>query len=376
MRIFLSSPHLSGHETAHVEAAFESGCIAPVGPQLDAFEARVATYLGHGLHCVALSSGSAALHLALRLNGVGDGDDVWLSSMTFGGGIFPVLYQNARPVLFDLDPAHWTMSAGLVEQELANAARHGRLPRAIVPTDLYGQGCDLERLEAAAARYGVALVVDAAESLGSRHACGRMCGSGGDAAILSFNGNKIITTSGGGMLVTRSREMAERARFLATQARDPAPHYQHTTFGYNYRLSNVCAAIGLAQMEVLESRVAARRAIYERYRAALEQPGLRFIPDPVVARSTHWLTAVTFDAETLGFDREAVRHRLLEHGIESRPLWKPMHLQPLFSDCRYVGTGVDEGLFRDGLCLPSGTNMSRDQQDEVIAHVKDLLSAR
>ena len=375
MRIFLSSPHMAGEELKNVEAAFATGCVAPLGPQLDAFEARVAAYLGEGLHCVALSSGTAALHLGLRLAGVGAGDEVWMSSATFAGGVFPVLYLGARPVFFDLDPAHWTLDADLIEEALAEAVRTGRLPRAIVPTDLYGRGCDLARIEAAAARHGVPVVVDAAESLGARLACGRMCGAGGDASVLSFNGNKIITTSGGGMLVTRDADTAARARFLALQAREPAPHYEHATHGYNYRLSNVCAAIGLGQMEVLEQRVMERRAVNCRYRMALQRPGLGFMPDPAAGRATHWLTVVTFAPDILGVTREDVRKRLLAHGIESRPVWKPMHLQPVFAGSRYAGRGFDESLFRDGLCLPSGSNLSPDQQDEVIDLVLDMLDA-
>ncbi len=374
MRIYLSRPHMSGHEEARVAEAFASNFVAPLGPQLDAFEAEVAGYLGGGLHCVGLSSGSAALHLALRIAGVGPGDEVWISSMTFAGGIFPVNYLGARPRFFDLDPASWTIDTTLLAEELARAARANRLPKAIVPTDLYGQSVDLDPLEALAERYGVRLIVDSAESIGARYKAGRMAGSGGDAAILSFNGNKIITTSGGGMLVTRHRAWAEQARFLSTQARDPAPHYEHSTFGYNYRLSNICAAIGLGQMQVLEARVARRREIFARYRAALERPGVAFMPEPAGQVSTRWLTAIAIDPALTGTDREAIRLALLEHRIESRPLWKPMHLQPLYQGAPYHGRGVDARLFRDGLCLPSGSDMTDAQQDEVIGHVLSRLS--
>lgn len=249
MRIYLSRPHMSGHEEVCVAEAFASNFVAPLGPQLDAFEAEVSKYLGGELYCVGLSSGSAALHLALRIAGVGTEDEVWISSMTFAGGIFPVNYLGAKPRFFDLDPASWSISTALLSEELAKAAAANRLPKVIVPTDLYGQSVDLDALEGLAAQYGVRLVVDSAESLGASYTTDRKAGTGGDAAILSFNGNKIITTSGGGMLVTRHKDWADQARFLATQARDPAPHYEHTTYGYNYRLSNICAAIGLGQMQ-------------------------------------------------------------------------------------------------------------------------------
>ena len=374
MRIWLSRPHMGGQEIDFVTQAFESNFIAPVGPQLNAFEQAVSRYLGGGLHCVALSSGSAALHLALRLVGVGKGDTVWVSSMTFAGGIFPVMYQEATPVFFDLDETSWTVDCDLIEEALIKANAENRLPKAIIPTDLYGQSVDLDRLEALSERYGVALVVDSAESLGANYKASRKCGSGGDASILSFNGNKIITTSGGGMLVTRHEKIAEEARFLATQARDPAPHYEHSTLGYNYRLSNICAAIGLGQMEVLDQRVLRRREIFEAYKSALEPKGFIFMPEPDGYYSSHWLTAVRIDPAKVGFGREDVRLRLMEHEIESRPLWKPMHMQPLFEGTSYIGGGFDAHLFETGLCLPSGSDMTTDQQTEVIDHILSMTA--
>lgn len=373
MRIWLSRPHMSGREEPYVAEAFKSNFIAPLGPQLNAFEASVSDYLGGDMHCVGLSSGSAALHLALRLVGVEAGDEVWISSMTFAGGIFPVLYIGATPVFFDLDPASWTVDVALLGDALATAAKAGKLPKAIVPTDLYGQSVDLDPLEALAAEYGVKLVVDSAESLGAAYISGRKCGTGGDASILSFNGNKIITTSGGGMLVTRSKEIADGARFLSTQARDSAPHYEHSTFGYNYRLSNVCAAIGIGQMEVLEDRVATRRAINARYRAKLDLPGITFMPEPDGYHSSRWLTAISINPDQAGVSREDIREMLIKSEIESRPLWKPMHMQPLFDGARYVGSGVDEHLFETGLCLPSGSDMNQAQQTEVIERILELL---
>lgn len=373
MRIYLSRPHMSGNEEQRVAEAFASNFVAPLGPQLDAFEASVQDYLDADVHCVGLSSGSAALHLALRIAGVGTGDEVWISSMTFAGGIFPVNYLGATPRFFDLNPASWTIDTTRLSEELAKAAAENRLPKAIVPTDLYGQSADIDLLEHLAKQYDVRLIVDSAESLGATYQNGRKAGTGGDAAILSFNGNKIITTSGGGMLVTRHKDWAEEARFLATQARDPAAHYEHSTFGYNYRLSNICAAIGLGQMEVLDARVARRREIFARYKASLARPGVTFMPEPKGLHSTRWLTALTIDPAETGVTREDVRLMLLEHQIEARPLWKPMHLQPLYAGAQYHGSGVDEQLFAHGLCLPSGSDMTDDQQGEVIERVQGLL---
>lgn len=376
MRIYLSRPHMSGNEEAYVAEAFASNFVAPLGPQLDAFEQTVSDYLGGDVHCVGLSSGSAALHLALRIAGVREGDEVWVSSMTFAGGIFPVNYLGAKPRFFDLDQDSWTVDVDILAEQLEVAGREGRLPAAIVPTDLYGQSVELDRLEDLAANFDVRLIVDSAESLGASYKGGRMAGTGGDAAILSFNGNKIITTSGGGMLVTRHKAWAEEARFLATQARDPAPHYEHSTFGYNYRLSNICAAIGLGQMEVLEERVARRREISERYSEVLSRPGISFMPEPPGLRSTRWLTALKIDPAATGVSREDIRLMLLEHQIESRPLWKPMHQQPLYAGTPYYGSGVDERLFEQGLCLPSGSDMTDEQQEEVIGRVLSLIEAR
>lgn len=375
MRIYLSRPHMSGNEEQRVAEAFASNFVAPLGPQLEAFEASVRDYLGVDMHCVGLSSGSAALHLALRIAGVGPRDEVWISSMTFAGGIFPVNYLGATPRFFDLDPATWTIDTASLAEELTKAAAENRLPKAIVPTDLYGQSVDLDALESLAAQYGVRLIVDSAESLGAVYANGRKAGTGGDAAILSFNGNKIITSSGGGMLVTRHKDWADQALFLATQARNPASHYEHSTYGYNYRLSNICAAIGLGQMEVLDDRSSRRREIFERYVVALSRPGIDFMPEPEGQYSTRWLTALTIDPVETGVTREDIRLMLLEHQIESRPLWKPMHMQPLYAGAPYHGSGVDEALFANGLCLPSGSDMTNDQQDEVIDRIRMLLDA-
>ena len=367
---------MSGQEELYVSEAFKSNFVAPLGPQLDAFEEVVCEYLGERVYCVGTSSGSAALHLALRIAGVGTGDEVWISSMTFAGGIFPLNYLGATPRFFDLDPKSWTIDTARVEAELAKAAAENRLPKVILPTDLYGQSTDLDILENLAQQYGVRLIVDSAESLGASYKNGRKAGTGGDAAILSFNGNKIITTSGGGMLVTRHKAWADEARFLATQARDPAPHYEHSTFGYNYRLSNICAAIGLGQMGVLDARVDRRRDIYTYYKSALTSPGIGFMPEPDGLRSTRWLTALTIDPNKTGITREDIRLKLLEHQIEARPLWKPMHMQPLYKNASYHGLGFDEHLFSNGLCLPSGSDMSINEQDEVIELINTLLCSK
>lgn len=376
MRIWLSRPHMGGTERDYVSQAFDSNFIAPLGPQLNAFEDTVSAYLGGDVGCVGLSSGSAALHLALRLSGVGAGDVVWVSSMTFAGGIFPVLYEQATPVFLDLCAESWTLCVETLAERLRQAAKENTLPKALIPTDLYGQSVALEPIEALCAEYGVTLIVDSAESLGARDASGRACGTGGDAAILSFNGNKIITTGGGGMLVSRDQAMLEAARNLSTQARDPAPHYEHSTYGYNYRLGNVPAAIGLGQMEVLDDRVRARRAIFDRYKAAFgEMSGLTFMPEPEGAYSSHWLTAMTFDPALCGRSREDIRKMLVTEDIEARPLWKPMHQQPVFAGTTYYGQGVDERLFETGLCLPSGSDMTAEEQGEVIDRITAYLAA-
>jgi len=372
MRIWLSRPHMSGREIEFVQQAFDSNFVAPLGPQLTQFEETIAEYLGGGIHCVGLSSGSAALHLALRMSGVGRGDDVWVSSMTFAGGVFPVLYENANPVFFDLSQESWTMDADLIEEALEDANRKNKLPKAMIPTDLYGQSCDFDKIEKVAAKYDVKVVADSAESLGATYKGGAKCGSHGDFAIISFNGNKIITTSGGGMLCTRDKAMAEQAFFLATQARDPAPHYQHTTYGYNYRMSNVVAAIGLGQMEVLDDRVNRRREIFDRYQSELNLPGINFMPEPEGYRSSRWLSVMTVDPKAFGTNREEIRKTLLSAEIESRPMWKPMHTQPVFEGTTYIGRGFDEALFQDGLCLPSGSDMSDSEQSEVIDMIASL----
>ena len=366
MKIYLSKPHMCGQEEILVKEAFKSNYVAPIGPQLDAFEKSVSQYLGKNLHCVGLSSGTAALHLALIVAGVNKGDEVWVSSMTFAGGVFPITYLGATPRFFDVDPDTWCLDVDVISDELSKAAIENRLPKVIIPTDLYGQSVDIDKLESLAKNYGVALVVDSAESSGAEYLEGRKAGSGGDVAILSFNGNKIITSSGGGMLVTSNKEWAERARFLSTQAKDNAIHYEHSNIGYNYRLSNISAAIGLGQMSVLDDRVNKRREVYSRYLEHLNIDGINFMPEPMGYKSSRWLTTLTIDKDITGKIPADIIKLLENHHIESRPLWKPMHLQPVFTGVSYHGSGVDESLFESGLCLPSGSDMTIDEQQKII----------
>ncbi|HEY0022682.1 MAG TPA: aminotransferase class I/II-fold pyridoxal phosphate-dependent enzyme [Longimicrobium sp.] len=363
-RIHLSTPHMSGREQAYVADAFASNWIAPLGPHVDAFEAEFARTVG-SRHAAALSSGTAALHLALQLAGVRPGDEVLVSSLTFSASVNPIAYLGARPAFIDSEARSWNMDPALLEQALEDRARAGRLPAAVVVVHLYGQSADLHPIVDACARHGVPLVEDAAEALGATYH-GRAPGTFGQSGIFSFNGNKVITTSGGGMLVSDDDVLVAHARKLATQARDPAPHYEHSEIGYNYRLSNVLAAIGRAQLEVLEERVLARRAVFEFYRQALaDVPGLRWMPEAPWGRHSRWLTCLTVDPAEFGADREALRLALEAHGIEARPVWKPMHLQPVFAGLPTWGGEVARGLFEHGLCLPSGSNLASSELERV-----------
>jgi dTDP-4-amino-4,6-dideoxygalactose transaminase len=348
---------MGGSEQRYVSEAFASNYIAPLGPMVDTFEAEFAAYTGIP-HCVALTSGTAAIHLALRGLGVGAGDTVLASSLTFIGSITPIVFQTATPIFIDADAATWNMDLGLLEQTLADLKKKNQLPKAVLPTDLYGQCCDMATLRALCDAYGVALVVDAAESVGATYG-DTHAGYHADAAAFSFNGNKIITSSGGGMLASHNKKLIDEARFLSQQARDPAPHYEHTTIGYNYRMSNIVAAIGRGQLEVLDVRVARRRAIFDLYVRELGSlPGIRFMPEAATGKSNRWLTVMLVDENVFGASRETIRLALEAENIESRPMWKPMHLQPVFNGARVVGGGVSVALFRDGLCLPSGSAMT------------------
>lgn len=367
-RLYLSPPHLGSQEMAFVEEAFRSNWIAPLGPHVDAFEEEFSRTLGVG-HAAAVLSGTAALHLAMRLAGVGPGDEVLCSTLTFVASANPIMYQGARPVFIDSDERSWNMDPALLEDELSRAARWGRLPKAVVLVHLYGQSADLDPILDTCERHGVTLIEDAAEALGATYKNTRP-GTRGRMGIFSFNGNKIITTSGGGMLVSNDRSLVERARFLATQSRDPAPHYEHSVEGYNYRMSNILAAIGRGQLQVLGERVQQKRRVFEQYRAALEHvPGLSFMPEAGYGQATRWLSVLLVDSKEFGASANAVRAHLESLDIESRPVWKPMHLQPLFLSCRRVGGEVSEKLFRTGLCLPSGTQMT----DEDLGRVVDAV---
>ena len=367
-RIYLSPPHMSGLEERFVREAFESNWIAPLGPQVDAFESEFCEFVGVP-HAAALSSGTAALHLAMEILGVGAGDDVICSSLTFSASANPIRYQRANPVFVDCDDS-WTIDPAVMEDALKAGQRAGRTPKAAIVVDLYGQCADYDAIVELCERFGVALVEDAAEALGATYR-ERQSGGFGRLGIFSFNGNKIITTSGGGMLVSHEPALVERARFLATQARDRASHYEHSEVGYNYRLSNVLAAIGRGQLRALVDRVASRRKIFERYKNALQDlPGVAFMPEAAYGRSNRWLTCMTIDSGVSGVDRETVRLALEAENIESRPVWKPMHLQPVYAGARMFGGAVSGRLFRDGLCLPSGSSLRSDDQERVTSTVR------
>lgn len=370
-RIYLSPPHLSSLEAQFLQEALESGWIAPLGPQVEAFEREFAEVVG-ARHALALSSGTAAIHLALILAGVGPGDEVVVSTLTFAASAFPVLYLGARPVFIDSEKTSWNMDPALLADFLKKRAKRGRLPKAVVLVHLYGQSADIEPIQALCKEYGIALIEDAAEALGSTYK-GKSPGTFGNAGIFSFNGNKIITTSGGGMLVSDDGQLIAHARKLATQAREPVPWYEHIEVGYNYRMSNLLAAVGRAQLRTLEERVQARRRIYERYVAGLSDlPGLSFQPEAPWGRHTRWLTVMLVDREAFGRGPEEIRQALEGLGIETRPVWKPLHLQPVFHGAETVGGGVAEDLFARGLCLPSGSSLTPEEQDRVIEAIRSL----
>ena len=374
-RIYLSPPHLGPDEFELVKEAFASNWIAPLGPHVDAFEREFAAFV-QVPHAAALSSGTAAIHLALKLLGVGPGDEVLCSTLTFCASANPIVYVGATPAFIDADPATWNMDPERLRDELRDRAERNRLPKAVVCVDLYGQCADYDAIVEACARYDVPLLEDAAEALGATYR-GKPAGSFGAAAAFSFNGNKIITTSGGGMLVSRDARLIERARFLATQARDPAPHYQHSNIGYNYRLSNVLAAIGRGQLRVLPERVRARRFIHECYRSALSDiPGLAFMPIASYGEPNGWLTCITIDEEDFGATPADLLRAFDAANIEARPVWKPLHLQPVFAGSACRGGAVAEDLFARGLCLPSGSAMTEDDLERVIDVIKSAHERR
>jgi dTDP-4-amino-4,6-dideoxygalactose transaminase len=428
---------MGGEEPKFIREAFKSNYIAPLGPMVDAFEREFADYVGIG-HCVAVSSGTAAMHLALRVLGVGKGGEVAASTMTFIGSITPIIFQGATPVFIDSERETWNMDPELLAEALEESVQRNRVPQAVIPTDLYGQCVDYDRIYSICRSYQIPVVVDAAEALGARYHSSKLkaqssktiasegmkakakggkassrpiedlgsriehqasgiedqklwlhAGVGASAVIFSFNGNKILNTSGGGMLVSDSRDFIEQARFLSQQARDPFSHYEHSTIGYNYRMSNILAAIGRGQLRVLDERVEKKRWIFDYYRKTLKGvPGIEFMPAPEWSRSSRWLTVVLITPEEFGTDRETVRLALESENIESRPVWKPMHLQPVFRikdqslklkaqikskatyKAKVMGGDVAEDLFNRGLCLPSGTQLTEEDLDRIIRIIR------
>jgi pyridoxal phosphate-dependent aminotransferase EpsN len=368
-RVFLSPPHMSPRERELLLDAFDSNWVAPLGPHVDAFERELGASVAVPNVC-ALSSGTSAIHLALLLLGVGQGDEVLVSTLTFAATANAVTYVGARSTFIDSERASWNMDPDRLAEVLEERHQAGQLPKAILVVDLYGQCADYARIVPLAEKYGVPIIEDAAEAIGATHG-NTPAGGFGAIGVFSFNGNKLITTGGGGAMVSHRKDYVDRARFLATQARDPAPHYEHSTIGFNYRLSNLLAAIGRGQLEVLGDRVAARRANNAFYREALgDLPGVAFLPEAPWGESNCWLTCLTFDANASQVTREDVRLALLERDIEARPVWKPMHLQPVFAACESVGGAVAADLFDRGLCLPSGSSLKPEEREEIASIVR------
>jgi len=371
-RIYLSPPHMGGDELKLLIDAFESNWIAPLGPHVNAFEQEMSAYLNVP-HAAALSSGTAAIHLALILSGVKEGDDVLCQSFTFCGSANPIVYQKANPIFIDSEPDSWNMDPALLEQAIKDGLKKGKKPGAVIAVHLYGQPAKLDEITSLCRQYEIPFIEDAAEALGSAYR-GRKTGTFGDFGILSFNGNKIITTSGGGMLVGHDEKAIARARFLATQARDDAPHYEHSQIGFNYRLSNLLAAVGRGQLRVLDKRVQRKREIFAYYRQRLGKiAGIAFQPELAGSFTNRWLTAITINPKVTGVTREDIRLALEAENIESRPLWKPMHLQPVYGEAQAYVNGVAEALFKDGLCLPSGTAMTDNDLDRICTIIEKTL---
>jgi len=373
-KIWLSSPHMGGNERKFVTEAFDTNWVAPLGPNVSGLEQDIASYLVDEMHVAALSSGTAALHLALILSGVESGDEVICQSMTFSASANPIRYQKAVPVFIDSEKDTWNMDPKFLEEAIKDRIKKGKKPKAIIAVHLYGMPGKMEEMMVIAETYKIPVIEDAAEALGSS-INGKKCGTFGQIGILSFNGNKIITTSGGGAMVSKNKELVDKATFLATQARDPAPHYQHSQIGYNYRMSNICAGIGRGQMEVLPERINQRRANFTFYQNELSDfRGNKFVQEPEGFYSNRWLTTILIDPEKNGgISREDVRIALEKENIESRPLWKPMHLQPVFKDFPYYGEKVSEGLFEKGLCLPSGSNLTKEELERVLKCIQGVF---
>ncbi|MBE7648468.1 pyridoxal phosphate-dependent aminotransferase [Tenacibaculum finnmarkense] len=373
-KIWLSSPHMGGSEQKYVQEAFDTNWIAPLGPNVNGFEKDLENYIGENSSVACLVSGTSAIHLALILSEVGLNDDVICQSMTFSASANPIKYQGANPVFIDSEKDTWNMCPIALEEAIEKGISKGKKPKAIIVVHLYGMPAKMDEIVAISKKYGISLIEDAAEALGATYK-GQKCGTFGDFGILSFNGNKIITTSGGGALVCKSEKDKQKAIFLATQARDDAPHYQHSEVGYNYRMSNVVAGIGRGQMEVLDKHIGYRRANNEFYQELFKDvAGITVFKEATQDfYSNHWLSAIVVDQTITGFSREDLRLSLSEDNIESRPLWKPMHLQPVFENTDYYGTDVSEKLFTDGLCLPSGSNLTADDRSRIKESVAKLL---
>jgi dTDP-4-amino-4,6-dideoxygalactose transaminase len=372
-RIHLSVPHMSGHEREFVAEAFESNWLSTVGPNVEGFEREMAERFGRGVSTLAVSSGTAALHLVLRQIGVGPGDRVAVSSLTFAGSVWPVLYLGATPVFLDSELTSWNVDPNLVAEYFRDAARHNRLPRALIAVHLYGQHADLDPLVECCREYGVALVEDSAESLGATYR-GRETGTSADFAILSFNGNKMITTTAGGAVLTRDEAALAQMRKWANQSREPAVEYLHREYGFNYRMSNVLAGIGRGQLRVLDDRVRRRRAVFDRYRQAFaDLPGVVMQPEAPWGLHTRWLTVLTLDPEEVPTSPREVLAELEKENIEARPVWRPMHMQPVFADADMVGGAVAQRLFETGLCLPSSSSLTESDQMRVIEAVRGVL---
>lgn len=376
-QILLSTPHLGEFEREFVEDAFRTNWIAPLGPHVDAFERELAAEVG-AQHAAAVSSGTAAIHLSLRLLNVGPGDTVFCSALTFVATANPIVYQGAEPVFIDSEPSSWNMSPLALERALVDAKAAGRLPKAAIIVNLYGQSADMDPLLELCNAYGVPVVEDAAESLGATYK-GRPSGSMGRIGIFSFNGNKIITTSGGGMLVSDDESLIKRARFLSTQAREPVAHYEHTTIGYNYRMSNILAGVGRGQLRVLRDRVEARRRVFDRYREGLKDiAAIEWMSEPSWSRSNRWLSTGVIRPEVSAVSARDMMACLTAAHIEARPVWKPMQLQPIFTGAAYYSHRPNESvsarLFETGFCLPSGSNMTETQQDRVIEALRELFA--
>ncbi|MFO7888770.1 MAG: DegT/DnrJ/EryC1/StrS family aminotransferase [bacterium] len=372
-RLYLSPPHMSGEEMKYLRNAFDSNWIAPLGPHVDGFEKEFAElHSMQGTEAAAVVNGTAALHLILRILDVGPGDKVFCSDFTFFASVTPVVYQGAEPVFIDSELRSWNMDPDILERELKKAADRSELPKAVIVVHLYGQSADMDPILSVCEKYEVPVIEDAAEALGAKYRMS-LVGTMGEASIFSFNGNKIITNSAGGMILSRDRNLISRSRFLATQARDPAPHYQHSEIGFNYRMSNLLAAVGRAQLKVLSSRIEKRREIFTAYQQRLaDVPGIVFMPEPEWSRGNRWLTCITVDPDKFGADREDIRQALEKENIESRPLWKPMHLQPVFQNYQYAGGSIGEELFEKGLCLPSGTAMKDEDLERVCGVIRSV----